>query len=74
MSFQDASDESLYEAFRDRKDDAALRVLVERHWPSVFRLAHAIVRDAQTAEDVGQDALVRVVQAARGKRRWQSYR
>src|SRR4051794_12882631 len=63
------SDEALYDAYRDRKDEAALRTLVERHWPGVFRLAHAIVRDAPSAEDVAQEALVRVVQAARARRR-----
>src|SRR4051812_10750137 len=63
------SDEALYEAYRDRGDEAALRSLAERHWPSVFRLAHAIVRDAPGAEDVAQEALVRVVQAARAKKR-----
>ena len=63
------SDEALYDAYRDRNDEAALRALVERHWPSVFRLARAIVRDAPAAEDVAQEALVRVVQAARAKKR-----
>lgn len=63
------SDEALYDAYRDRKDEGALRSLVERHWPGVYRLAHAIVRDAPSAEDVAQEALVRVVQAARAQKR-----
>jgi RNA polymerase sigma-70 factor (ECF subfamily) len=64
-----SSDESLYERFRDKGDEDALRTLFERHWPSVFRLAHAIVRDAQHAEDAAQETLVRIVQAARAGRR-----
>ncbi len=64
-----SSDEALYDAYRDRNDETALRQLVERHWPGVFRLAHAIVGDAPAAEDVAQEALVRVVQAARAKKR-----
>ncbi len=64
-----SSDESLFERFRDKGDENALRTLIERHWPSVFRLAHAIVRDAQHAEDAAQEALVRIVQAARTGRR-----
>jgi RNA polymerase sigma-70 factor (ECF subfamily) len=63
------SDESLFESYRDRSDEEALRVLVERHWPGAYKLAYAIVRDTQAAEDVAQDSLVRVVQAARARKR-----
>ncbi|HZU96269.1 MAG TPA: sigma-70 family RNA polymerase sigma factor [Planctomycetota bacterium] len=63
-----ASDEQLFAAYRDEGDESALRALVDRHWAGVYRLAHAIVRDAQAAEDAAQEALVRVVQAARARK------
>ncbi len=63
-----ASDEQLFAAYRDEGDEGALRALVDRHWAGVYRLAHAIVRDTQAAEDAAQEALVRVVQAARARK------
>jgi RNA polymerase sigma-70 factor (ECF subfamily) len=43
-------------------DDAALEALIEMYEPRVFALARAIVRDRAAAEDVTQDALLRMVQ------------
>jgi RNA polymerase sigma-70 factor (ECF subfamily) len=62
------TDESLYLAYRDRNEATALRDLLERHWASTYRLAHAIVRDPGAAEDVAQETFVRVVAAARARK------
>ena len=43
-----------------REDDAAFAVLVERYRPVVFRWAMALSGDADEAEDVTQEVLVRV--------------
>jgi RNA polymerase sigma-70 factor (ECF subfamily) len=61
-------DELLYRSFRDSGDEDALAELVEKHWAPVFRLALAIVRDPGVAEDVAQEACVRVVEAARARK------
>jgi RNA polymerase sigma-70 factor (ECF subfamily) len=60
-----ATDEALYERFRDERDEAALDALVARHWEPLYRLAASIVRDPGEAEDMAQEALVRLVAAAR---------
>lgn len=45
-------------------DQAAFRVLVERHRGAVMRLAYGVVREAAEAEDIVQDAFERVWRAA----------
>jgi RNA polymerase sigma-70 factor (ECF subfamily) len=65
---EQASDEDLYRAYRDRRDEQSLRRLVGRHWSSSFRLALAVTGDPASAEDVAQEAFVRVVEAARRRK------
>jgi RNA polymerase sigma-70 factor (ECF subfamily) len=59
------SDEQLYCAFRDQRDEGALGELVQRHWARLYRLALGLVRDPATAEDVAQEACIEIVRAAR---------
>lgn len=61
------ADLDLYAAFRDRGDERALARLVERHWSPSWRLALALARDPAAAEDVAQQAFVRLVLAARAR-------
>ncbi|TGD95909.1 sigma-70 family RNA polymerase sigma factor [Methylobacterium nonmethylotrophicum] len=49
-----------------RRDEAALRVLYERTAPKLFALTLRIVRDRAMAEDVLQDAYLRIWQSAAG--------
>lgn len=44
-------------------DRNAFRVLVERHYSSVFRLCRSILRHPEDAEDATQEVFVRVYQA-----------
>ena len=45
-------------------DDTAFAVLVERHTPSAWRLAVRLTQDESAAEDLLQDAFLRVLRAA----------
>lgn len=44
----------------ERKDQRAFEVLYDRHGGSAYSLAHRIVGDAQTAEDVVQEAFLSI--------------
>lgn len=46
-------------------DAAAYRALVERHMPALLRLARRMLRDDAEAEDVTQDALLRLWRGAK---------
>jgi RNA polymerase sigma-70 factor (ECF subfamily) len=62
------TDEALFTAYRDGREEGALAALVDRHWERCYRLALGVVRDPGAAEDVAQDAFVQVVNAARGRK------
>ena len=55
-------------------DAAAFGQLVERYQEVAFRAAYLIVRDAQTAEDVAQDAFLRAFRGLRGFRAGSAFR
>ena len=46
-----------------RGDPAALEALFRAHWPAAYRAAWFIVRDAQAAEDIAQEAFLAAVAA-----------
>ena len=46
------------------RDEAAFDVLVERYQARAYRLAWSILRDAEEARDVSQEAFIRLFQAA----------
>jgi RNA polymerase sigma-70 factor (ECF subfamily) len=46
-----------------RGDAAALEALFRAHWPAAYRAAWFIVRDAQAAEDIAQEAFLAAVAA-----------
>ena len=41
-------------------DEAAFNLLIDQHREVIFRYAYLIVRDAHTAEDVAQEAILRI--------------
>lgn len=55
----DLSDEALMAAVSARQQQA-FRVLMARHLQRAIRVAQRIVRDAAEADDIGQDAFLRV--------------
>ena len=55
-------------------DSDAFGVLVEKYQEVAFRAAYLIVRDAQTAEDVAQDAFIRAFRGLRGFRPGEPFR
>jgi RNA polymerase sigma-70 factor (ECF subfamily) len=57
------SDEALCERVAGR-DEAAFDRLVERYQQRAFRLAWSILRDAEEARDVSQEAFIRLYQTA----------
>lgn len=59
----EATDEALCARVADR-DDAAFDVLVSRYQARAFRVAWSILRDAEDARDVSQDAFVSVYRSA----------
>nr|WP_246700384.1 RNA polymerase sigma factor [Rhodopseudomonas sp. WA056] len=59
VSLEDDSDEALMAAVAARRQQA-FRVLMTRHMPRAIRLAQRIVRDAAEADDIGQEAFLRV--------------
>src|SRR5262245_809381 len=61
------SDEALCERVA-RRDDEAVGALVARDQERAYRLAWSILRDAEEARDLSQDAFVRVWEAAGGFR------
>lgn len=59
----ETSDEALCERVA-RQDDAAFDALVERYRERAYRLAWSILRDAEDARDVSQEAFIRLYQTA----------
>ena len=57
------SDEALCQRVADR-DEAAFDLLVERYQERAYRLAWSILRDAEEARDLSQEAFIRLYQAA----------
>ena len=57
------SDEALCRRVAER-DEAAFDLLVERYRERAWRLAWSILRDAEAARDVSQDAFIRLYEAA----------
>jgi RNA polymerase sigma-70 factor (ECF subfamily) len=47
-----------------RRDEAAFDLLVERYQQRAFRLAWSILRDAEEARDISQEAFIRLHQTA----------
>src|SRR5438445_642057 len=62
------SDETLCRRIAAR-DDAAFDVLVARYQGRAYRLAWSLLRDAEDASDVSQEAFLRVREAAQRFRR-----
>jgi RNA polymerase sigma-70 factor (ECF subfamily) len=59
----ETSDEALCERIAGR-DEAAFDLLVGRYQQRAFRLAWSILRDAEEARDVSQEAFIRLFQSA----------
>ncbi|PPQ41946.1 RNA polymerase sigma factor [Rhodopseudomonas palustris] len=59
VSIEHDSDEVLMLAVAERRQQA-FRVLMARHMPRAIRLAQRIVRDPAEADDIGQEAFLRV--------------
>jgi RNA polymerase sigma-70 factor, ECF subfamily len=62
-SLVDLSDEVLCQRVADR-DEAAFDQLVERYQGRAYRLAWSVLRDAEEARDVSQEAFIRLYQSA----------
>ena len=62
-SLEDMSDEVLCQRVADR-DEAAFDQLVERYQGRAYRLAWSVLRDAEEARDVSQEAFIRLYQSA----------
>ena len=56
---QDTSDEMLMAAVAARRQQA-FRILMDRHMPRAIRVAQRIVRNPAEADDIGQEAFLRV--------------
>ena len=72
---QELSDETLCRRVADR-DEAAFDVLVERYQGRAYRLAWSLLRDAEDARDVSQEAFLRVYRTAgrfRGEARFSTW-
>lgn len=54
------SDQSLIERFRGAGDESAFNLLVERHQRAAYRLAYRFAGDHEDANDLAQEAFVRV--------------
>jgi RNA polymerase sigma-70 factor (ECF subfamily) len=67
-----ATDQKLLEAVR-AGDESALRELLERHAPSVFRFAMKMCRGRDDAEDVAQETLLAAVRGAKDVRQTSSF-
>ena len=61
-----ASDDAQLLARLRHKDAGAFRLLVERHLPTLLGIARRMLRDDAEAEDVAQEALVRLWQQGAG--------
>jgi RNA polymerase sigma-70 factor (ECF subfamily) len=69
MSDKELTDEQLMRRFRRSLDEAAFRVLADRHYDRALRIAFGRLGDRTAAEDAVQEALVRVV---RNRRRYRA--
>jgi RNA polymerase sigma-70 factor, ECF subfamily len=58
-AFRSLPDESLCREVRSGSHEAFL-VLFDRYWQQVFRMAHAVIRDAAEAEDLAQTLFLEV--------------
>lgn len=56
---EEMSDEALMAAVSARRQQA-FRILMSRHMPRAIRVAQRVVRDSAEADDVGQEAFLRV--------------
>jgi RNA polymerase sigma-70 factor (ECF subfamily) len=61
-SINGVADDDIQRMLLERRAAPAFELLVDRYQQKVFRLAYSIVRDAASAEDVAQDAFVRMWQ------------
>ncbi len=61
---RDTTDEALLERFR-RGDPRAFEELMRRHRNALYNFIHRSVRQPQTAEEILQDAWIRMIQGAR---------
>ena len=61
-----ASDDAQLLARLRQKDAGAFRLLVDRHLPTLLAIARRMLRDDAEAEDVAQEALVRLWQQGAG--------
>ncbi|WP_051048801.1 RNA polymerase sigma factor [Rhodopseudomonas sp. B29] len=59
IDMQDTSDEMLMAAVAARRQQA-FRILMDRHMPRAIRVAQRIVRNPAEADDIGQEAFLRV--------------
>lgn len=62
------TDEALVAAYLDRGDQAAFRLLVERHQERIFGYLLGMVRDRDVANDLFQETFLRVIAAMRQQR------
>ena len=61
-SINGVADEDIQRMLLDRRPAPAFELLVDRYQQKVFRLAYSIMRDSASAEDVTQDAFVKMWQ------------
>jgi RNA polymerase sigma-70 factor (ECF subfamily) len=59
-----SSDEELIRALGDG-DEAALRILVDRHTPSIYRFSVRYTGDESLAQDISQEVFLRLYRCAR---------
>lgn len=62
----DAGEEAILVAAAGRGDAAAFRILVDRHLAGVLTIARRMLRDDAEAEDVAQEAMLRMWRSAKG--------
>jgi len=63
MNFsQHRSDQELVQAYRQESDPEAFRLLYERYWHRVFNQVQRIVQDRALAEDITQEAFLKLQQ------------
>jgi RNA polymerase sigma-70 factor (ECF subfamily) len=61
-SINNVADEDIQRMLLERRSAPAFELLVERYQQKVFRLAYSIIGDSASAEDVTQDAFVKMWQ------------
>jgi RNA polymerase sigma-70 factor, ECF subfamily len=65
---QHLSDEELVEAYIDRNDERAFRLLVSRHQERIFSYLVGMVRDREVANDLFQETFLRTISAMQSQR------